>query len=145
MGLRSPVVSLMLLLSMGSLYLYSTIGANYTANVAVMVLTGFLLGGPANTISSAITADLGKHEKIRGIFFVTFRILRLRVSQVIRVSRSYGIMVTSVTWVKMETDTVLRGKILKRLSLCGFRGYLEERLSVVTILMPVFDPRIIKL
>ena len=69
MGLRSPVVSFMLLLSMGSLYLYSTIGANYTANVTVMVLTGFLLGGPANTISSAITADLGKHEKIRGILF----------------------------------------------------------------------------
>lgn len=66
MGARSPIVSLMLLLSMGSLYLYSNIGGQYTANVAVMILTGFLLGGPANTISSAITADLGKHEKIQG-------------------------------------------------------------------------------
>ena len=67
MGMRSPIVSFMLLLSMGSLYLYNTIGGgNYTANVAIMVLTGFLIGGPANTISSAISADLGKHEKIRG-------------------------------------------------------------------------------
>ena len=66
MGVRSPVVSSMLLLSMGSLYLYGNAGGSYSLNVALMVLTGFLIGGPANTISTAITADLGKHEKIRG-------------------------------------------------------------------------------
>lgn len=66
MGIRSPMVSLMLFLSMGSMYLYASIGSTKTINTLVMVLTGFLLGGPANTISTAITADLGKHEKIKG-------------------------------------------------------------------------------
>jgi len=66
MGVRSPVVGLMLLLSTVSLYLYNAFGTTYTSNVALMIVTGFLIGGPANTISTAITADLGKHEKIRG-------------------------------------------------------------------------------
>lgn len=67
MGKRSPIVCFMLLLSMGSLYLYDSVGgSSYINNVAIMVLTGFLIGGPANTISSAISADLGKHKKIQG-------------------------------------------------------------------------------
>ena len=66
MGVRSPIVCLMLVLSTGSLYLYNAEGDTYTRNVSLMILTGFLIGGPANTISTAITADLGKHEKIKG-------------------------------------------------------------------------------
>ena len=66
MGIRSPIVVIMLALSTGCLYIYSAFGTSYTANVLLMFLVGFMLGGPANTISTAITADLGKHEKIRG-------------------------------------------------------------------------------
>ena len=65
MRMRSPVVCTMLLLSMGSLYIYGNAGGGYVKNVALMIVTGFLIGGPANTISTAITADLGKHEKIK--------------------------------------------------------------------------------
>ena len=66
MRMRSPTVAVMMILSAGSLYAYANCGGNYNTNVGLMVLTGFLIGGPANTISTAITADLGKHEKIQG-------------------------------------------------------------------------------
>ncbi|XP_065659896.1 sugar phosphate exchanger 3-like [Hydra vulgaris] len=65
MRVRSPIVCIMLLLSMGSLYLYSIAGGNYVTNVALMIVVGVFVGGPANTISTAITADLGKHDKIK--------------------------------------------------------------------------------
>lgn len=63
---RSPVVMVMLLLSLGSVYLYQSVGSNMVVNCALMLLTGCLIGGPANTISTAITADLGKHDKVAG-------------------------------------------------------------------------------
>ena len=66
MGIRSPIVCLMLFLSMISIYLYSSLGGTYIANVILMIITGFLVGGPANIIPTAITADLGKQEKVRG-------------------------------------------------------------------------------
>ena len=65
-GIRSPVVLSMLVLSVGSLYAYSLAGAHYTTNVALMTLAGFMIGGPANIISSAISADLGKQDAVRG-------------------------------------------------------------------------------
>eukprot|EP00794_Sanderia_malayensis_P009274 gene9274-10252_t len=65
LGYRSPVVSTMLLLSMGSLFLYSNTGAQYDTNVGLMTLTGFMIGGPANLISSAISADLGKQDALK--------------------------------------------------------------------------------
>ena len=66
MGVRSPIVCLMLVLSTGSLYLYDAKGDTYTSNVSLMILTGFFIGGPSNTITTAIAADLGTHEKIKG-------------------------------------------------------------------------------
>ncbi len=66
LGYRSPVVSTMLFLSMGSLFLYSNTGAEYNTNVSLMTLTGFMIGGPANLISSAISADLGKQDALKG-------------------------------------------------------------------------------
>ena len=65
LGYRAPVLSIMLLLSLGSVYMYQHLGTTYLANILLMVLTGFLLGGPANTISATIAADLGKHEKLK--------------------------------------------------------------------------------
>uniref|UniRef100_H3B6R4 Sugar phosphate exchanger 3 n=1 Tax=Latimeria chalumnae TaxID=7897 RepID=H3B6R4_LATCH len=35
-------------------------------NAVIMAVTGFFIGGPANMISSAISADLGRQEVIRG-------------------------------------------------------------------------------
>lgn len=66
MGFRSPIVGVTLALSIPCLYVYSVFGSTYTVNALLMFLVGFMTGGPANTISTAITADLGKHEKIRG-------------------------------------------------------------------------------
>ena len=65
-GLRSPVVCSMLVLSMVSLFIYGNTGSDYDTNVAFMTLTGLMVGGPANLISSAISADLGKQVALRG-------------------------------------------------------------------------------
>lgn len=66
LGARSPIVSCMLLLSIGTILLFNYVSGAYGITVFVLVVNGFLIGGVANTISTAITADLGKHEKIRG-------------------------------------------------------------------------------
>jgi len=65
-GVRSPVVCLMLALSIGSILCFNFFSGDYTVTVAILFINGFMIGGPANTISTAITADLGKHEKIMG-------------------------------------------------------------------------------
>ncbi|KAI9982363.1 hypothetical protein PInf_008300 [Phytophthora infestans] len=64
MGVRSPVVVTMLLLSCITLYFMD--GASYDATALLLLSSGFMLGGPANLISTAISADLGTHESIRG-------------------------------------------------------------------------------
>ncbi|XP_031560576.1 sugar phosphate exchanger 3-like [Actinia tenebrosa] len=63
---RAPVVVTMLILSIGCLFGYKSTGSNYKLNVGVMTLTGFMIGGPANLISSAISADLGRQPSLRG-------------------------------------------------------------------------------
>ncbi|KAF4322493.1 hypothetical protein BBO99_00002653 [Phytophthora kernoviae] len=64
MGVRSPVVVTMLLLSCVTLYFMD--GASYEMTAILLLGSGFMLGGPANLISTAISADLGTHESIRG-------------------------------------------------------------------------------
>ena len=64
MGRRSPVICLMLLLSVVSVYLYHILGTTYTANAWLMFVMGTLIGGPANIIPTAITTDLGKQRRI---------------------------------------------------------------------------------
>ncbi|KAG1690859.1 hypothetical protein DVH05_027461 [Phytophthora capsici] len=64
MGVRSPVVVTMLLLSCITLYFMD--GASYDMTAVLLLASGFMLGGPANLISTAISADLGTHESIRG-------------------------------------------------------------------------------
>ncbi|KAM9772602.1 sugar phosphate exchanger 3 isoform X2 [Syngnathus typhle] len=66
MGKRSPVLALSLLLAMASLVGYSHSPADKTTNAALLAITGFLIGGPSNMISSAISADLGRQDAIRG-------------------------------------------------------------------------------
>jgi OPA family glycerol-3-phosphate transporter-like MFS transporter 3 len=57
---RAPVVVVMLLMSSVALLSFFALGAPSVGLLVVMIpVTGFLLGGPANMISSAIAADLG--------------------------------------------------------------------------------------
>ncbi|KAL9959924.1 hypothetical protein ACROYT_G033300 [Oculina patagonica] len=64
MGKRSPLVIVMLVLSVPMLFVYGNTGGGYTLNAALMCLTGFMIGGPANLISSAISADLGRQSAL---------------------------------------------------------------------------------
>ncbi|EGZ15162.1 hypothetical protein PHYSODRAFT_561102 [Phytophthora sojae] len=67
MGVRSPVVVTMLLFSWyENITLYFMDGASYGMTALLLVGSGFMLGGPANLISTAISADLGTHESIKG-------------------------------------------------------------------------------
>ncbi|KAM3725223.1 Sugar phosphate exchanger [Dirofilaria immitis] len=63
---RTPVLVFMLILSMASLFVYANSPGNVLINSSLMALMGFFVGGPANLISSAVSADLGKAEQIRG-------------------------------------------------------------------------------
>ncbi|KAM4615441.1 sugar phosphate exchanger 3 [Polymixia lowei] len=66
LGKRSPVLALSLLLAMGALVGYSHSPNEQVANAALLATTGFFIGGPSNMISSAISADLGRQEALRG-------------------------------------------------------------------------------
>jgi hypothetical protein len=58
---RSPVLLLMCLFSVASLFLYYKFGGiSIPANVSFMTLAGIFIGGAANIISSAVAADLGQ-------------------------------------------------------------------------------------
>lgn len=80
---RTPVVLIMLLSATVSLYVYarkiwekksdttipnsiSDSPQSYNWNAFLLMVTGFFIGGPANMISSSITADLGKCDQLRG-------------------------------------------------------------------------------
>ncbi|XP_006861312.1 PREDICTED: sugar phosphate exchanger 3 [Chrysochloris asiatica] len=63
---RAPVLALSLLLATGSLVGYSRSPDNKSINALLMAVTGFFIGGPSNMISSAISADLGRQELVRG-------------------------------------------------------------------------------
>ncbi|CAF1225994.1 unnamed protein product [Rotaria sordida] len=61
-GLRSIVVVPALLTAIPMLFVFSGLANDKTANGVVMTVTGVFIGGPANMISAAITADLGRQE-----------------------------------------------------------------------------------
>jgi len=63
MGRRSPIIVLMLVVSVPLLYFYQ-LAQTVTYIAVLMTVTGFMLGGPANMISSAIAADLGSHSTL---------------------------------------------------------------------------------
>ncbi|XP_061770506.1 sugar phosphate exchanger 3 [Nerophis ophidion] len=66
LGKRSPVLGLSLALAMASLVGYSHSPNDKAANAALLAITGFFIGGPSNMISSAISADLGRQDAVRG-------------------------------------------------------------------------------
>ncbi|CAF1399815.1 unnamed protein product [Rotaria magnacalcarata] len=61
-GLRSIVVVPALLIAIPILFIFSNLANNKAINGVVMTMTGVFIGGPANMISAAITADLGRQE-----------------------------------------------------------------------------------
>ncbi|XP_013392558.1 sugar phosphate exchanger 3 [Lingula anatina] len=63
---RSPVVVFMLILALPSLFIYSKSPKDLYWNGFLMGVTGFFIGGPANLISSAISADLGRQGPVQG-------------------------------------------------------------------------------
>ncbi|KAM8908455.1 sugar phosphate exchanger 3 isoform 2-T2 [Spinachia spinachia] len=66
MGKRAPVLAISLALAMGALVGYSNSPNDQVINAALLSATGFFIGGPSNMISSAISADLGRQEALRG-------------------------------------------------------------------------------
>ncbi|CAK4143018.1 unnamed protein product [Aphanomyces euteiches] len=62
-GMRSPIVFAMLASATGMLHLFKS--ASRSGITILLLSSGFLLGGPANLISTAISADLGTHESLR--------------------------------------------------------------------------------
>ncbi|XP_063785014.1 sugar phosphate exchanger 3 [Pseudophryne corroboree] len=63
---RSPVLAVSLVCAVGALFGYSRSPNNKPLNAFLMSITGFFIGGPSNMISSAISADLGRQEMVRG-------------------------------------------------------------------------------
>uniref|UniRef100_A0A667ZXT5 Sugar phosphate exchanger 3 n=1 Tax=Myripristis murdjan TaxID=586833 RepID=A0A667ZXT5_9TELE len=66
LGKRAPVLAVSLLAAMGALVGYSHSPNNQVVNAVLLATTGFFIGGPSNMISSAISADLGRQEALRG-------------------------------------------------------------------------------
>ncbi|XP_067024606.1 sugar phosphate exchanger 3-like [Acropora muricata] len=63
-GKRTPLVVVMLIISVPMLNIYANVGGSYTINATLMGVTGFFIGGPANLISAAISADLGRQGAV---------------------------------------------------------------------------------
>ncbi|KAJ8262039.1 hypothetical protein GJAV_G00161390 [Gymnothorax javanicus] len=66
LGKRAPVLAVSLLLAMGALVGFSHSPNDRVINAVLLAITGFFIGGPSNMISSAISADLGRQEALRG-------------------------------------------------------------------------------
>ena len=63
---RSPVIFFLLTLAVPSLWLFKASSDTKLSNAILMTITGFFVGGAANIISAAITADLGQQDALQG-------------------------------------------------------------------------------
>lgn len=63
---RSPVLFVLLFLSIPSLWIYQGSGKDLVTNAALMGVVGFFIGGAANIISATICADMGRLDELRG-------------------------------------------------------------------------------
>lgn len=63
---RVPSVFISLILSSIPVFLLRVHSTSFIYVGALCLLSGFFVGGPANLISSAIAADLGKHKSLKG-------------------------------------------------------------------------------
>eukprot|EP00959_Pyramimonas_sp_CCMP1952_P170389 3560305-Pyramimonas_sp.AAC.1 len=63
----------MVLLAIPVLYMYREYGhENMRTNVALMMLAGVFVNGPYALITTAVSADLGTHESLKGNAQVTY-------------------------------------------------------------------------
>ncbi|VDM67411.1 unnamed protein product [Strongylus vulgaris] len=63
---RTPIVVAMLVCSTFSLWAYSASPSSMVINAILLTIAGFFIGGPANMISSSVSADLGRARELRG-------------------------------------------------------------------------------
>jgi len=64
---RSCVAAGMVIVSIPFMYLYSNFGhVSMQVNIILMMLTGFFVNGPYALITTAVSADLGTHESLKG-------------------------------------------------------------------------------
>lgn len=63
---RSIIVIPMLVLAIPALFIFSHSPNNKTINAVLMTVAGFFVGGVANLISAAISADLGRQGPVQG-------------------------------------------------------------------------------
>ncbi|XP_076362363.1 sugar phosphate exchanger 3-like isoform X2 [Tachypleus tridentatus] len=66
LGVRSPLMGIMLLLSPLSLFIYKASGSDLIMNGFLMGVTGFFIAGASNLVSTAISADLGRQKVLSG-------------------------------------------------------------------------------
>ncbi|KAI6190289.1 MFS domain-containing protein [Aphelenchoides bicaudatus] len=66
LGHRSPVITTMLVASLGLLIAYSDAGPNKLVNVILMTLLGVTISGPYNLIVGTISVDLGSQPALAG-------------------------------------------------------------------------------
>nr|CDJ88140.1 Major facilitator superfamily MFS-1 domain containing protein [Haemonchus contortus] len=63
---RTPIIVTMLVCSTFALWGYSASPPSPLINGILLTITGFFIGGPANMISSSVSADLGRTRELRG-------------------------------------------------------------------------------
>ncbi|CAC5372292.1 SLC37A3 [Mytilus coruscus] len=63
---RSIIVIPMLVLAIPALFIFSHSPNNKTINAVLMTVAGFFVGGVANLISAAVSADLGRQGPVQG-------------------------------------------------------------------------------
>lgn len=74
MGTRAPFVGLFILLSVAPTALIYPFVENSAALAVLVTLNGFLCGGAGNVVSSAVCADIGAHDKVKGSEDVTSQV-----------------------------------------------------------------------
>jgi OPA family glycerol-3-phosphate transporter-like MFS transporter 3 len=66
LGHRSPIIMILLVSSLFSLFIYADIGSNKLLNVLMMTVLGVTISGPYNLIVGTISVDLGSQPALAG-------------------------------------------------------------------------------
>ena len=74
MGTRAPFVGLFILLSVVPTALIYPFVSESTTLAVLVFLNGFLCGGAGNVVSSAVCADIGKNDRVKGSSDVTSQV-----------------------------------------------------------------------
>uniref|UniRef100_A0A0N4Z6V0 MFS domain-containing protein n=1 Tax=Parastrongyloides trichosuri TaxID=131310 RepID=A0A0N4Z6V0_PARTI len=66
MGFRTPIIMVMLLMSILCLIVFANLGASYVLNMIGLFLLGSTISGPYNLIVGTISVDLGTQKALKG-------------------------------------------------------------------------------